>query len=72
MFLKDYSQETYVEITNYYSEVMDKIYYTLIKTYVKETAKLLDERMNKYDLIVFDETMKPKHHNFTNNALEFI
>jgi len=35
--LKDNSQETYVELTNCYSEIMDKVYYQLLKTYMKET-----------------------------------
>lgn len=72
IFLKEYSQETYVELTNYYAEVMDQIYYQLIKTYIKDTTKLAEERMSKYDLIVYDESMKSKQSTFTNNALEFI
>ena len=48
-FLKDHSQETFVELTNYYSDVMSKIYYYLVKTYVKETKKLIGERVTKTD-----------------------
>lgn len=33
VFLRENSQETYVEIQNIYSEIMDKIYFNLIKIY---------------------------------------
>jgi len=55
VFLRDNSQETYVEITNIYSEIMDKIYYQLFKTYVIESAKLVEERITKNDLIIIDD-----------------
>lgn len=57
-FLKEHSQETFVELTNYYSEVMSKIYYHLIKTYIKESKKLIEDRITKHHLIV-NEDIKP-------------
>ena len=57
-FLKEHSQETFVELTNYYSEVMNKIYFHLIKTYIKESKKLIVERVTKNDIIV-KEDAKP-------------
>lgn len=56
--MREQSQETFVELTNYYSEVMNKIYTHLIKTYVKETKKLIHERVTKHDLIVVED-IKP-------------
>ncbi len=61
-FLKDHSQETFVELTNYYSEVMAKIYYYLIKTYIKETKKLIGDRITKSDMIVVED-IKPSQQN---------
>jgi hypothetical protein len=55
VFLKEHSQETFVEITNYYSDVMSKIYFHLIKTYTKESKKLIFERITKHNLIVFGD-----------------
>lgn len=48
-----------MELTNYYTEVMNKIYYHLIKTYIKESKKLIEERLTKYDLIVIED-FKPQ------------
>jgi hypothetical protein len=55
VFLKEHSQETFVELTNYYAEVMQKIYYHLIKTYIKESKKLIEERITKNHLIVNED-----------------
>lgn len=52
IFIRTHSQETYVEVTNYYADVMDKVYHHLLKIYVKETSKLVDERITKNDLTV--------------------
>ena len=71
-FLKDHSQETFVELTNYYSEVMSKIYIHLIKTYIKESRKLIQETITKSNLIVVED-IKPVQNNKTiTNAFEFI
>jgi len=61
-FLRDHSQETFVELTNYYSEVMNKIYYHLIKTYIKETKKLIGDRISKNDMIIIED-IKPSQQN---------
>lgn len=60
IFLRENSQETYVEISNYYSEVMDKVYYNLIKTYIKDSAKIISERVGKNDLIIKEGQDKNK------------
>ena len=48
-----------MELTNYYSDVMNKIYYYMIKTYIKETKKLIEEIITKYDHIVYED-IKPE------------
>ena len=35
---------------------MDNVYINLLKTYIKETSKLVEERITKTDLIIQDET----------------
>jgi hypothetical protein len=34
---------------------MNKIYFNLIKVYIKESRKLIEERVTKYDLIVVED-----------------
>ena len=48
-----------MELTNYYSDVMNKIYYYMIKTYIKETKKLIEEIITKHDHIVCED-IKPE------------
>jgi hypothetical protein len=55
VFLRENSQETYVEIQNIYSEIMSKLYFNLIKIYVGDSSKLIEERITKADLIIVDE-----------------
>jgi hypothetical protein len=71
-FLKDHSQETFVELTNYYSEVMAKIYYYLIKTYIKETKKLIGDRITKSDMIVVEDIKPSQQNKALTQAFEFI
>ena len=37
---------------------MDKIYYHLLKTYIKESQKLVEERVSKNDMIILDDSMQ--------------
>lgn len=39
---------------------MDKVYFNLLKTYLKETAKLVEERISKSDLIIQEDNPKNK------------
>lgn len=71
-FLRDHSQETFVELTNYYSEVMNKIYYYLIKTYIKETKKLIGDRITKTDMIVVEDIKPSQQNKAITQAFEFI
>ena len=47
---------------------MDKVYYHLIKTYIQETSKLVEERVTKHDLIIQEES---KSKGGTGGSLEF-
>jgi len=71
-FLKQHSQETFVELTNYYSDVMNKIYYYMIKTYIKETKKLIEEIITKHDHIVCEDIKPEKSSKTLTQAFEFI
>jgi hypothetical protein len=42
-------------MSNYYSEVMDKVYYHILKTYIAETSKLVEEKLTKHDMIIQEE-----------------
>ncbi len=55
VFLREHSQETYVEVSNLYADIMDKIYYNLLKTYIIESSRLFEERITKNDFIVIDD-----------------
>ena len=72
IFLKEQSQETFVELTNYYSEVMSKIYYYMIKTYIKETKKLIDEVITKHDHIVCEDLKPEKSSKTLSSAFDFL
>lgn len=39
---------------------MDKVYYDILKTYLKETQKLVQERVSKNDLIILEDGQKAK------------
>ncbi len=51
---------------------MNKIYTHLIKTYVKETKKLINERVSKHDLIVNEDVKHEKNSKTLAQAFEFI
>lgn len=52
-----------MELTNYYADIMDKVYYYIIKTYVHDTQKLVEERLTRQDLIIREEHNKSKNSN---------
>ena len=41
MFLRNNHLETYIEITNIYAEIMESVYYSHLKQYFSDTAKLI-------------------------------
>ena len=40
-FLREYHVETYVELTNLYSAMMDEVYYSQLKQYFTDIAKMI-------------------------------
>jgi hypothetical protein len=40
-FLREHNMETYIELTNIYSEIMDGVYYGHLRQYSADTAKLI-------------------------------
>ena len=55
IFLREHSQEQYVEVTNQYSEYMSKRYYTEMRDYSNNIAKLVQEKITKNDMVIIDE-----------------
>ncbi len=55
VFLWVNHQESYVNLTNQYAEFMCRRYYSELKTYSSETAKLVEEKISKNDVVVVDE-----------------
>lgn len=51
---------------------MNKIYYYLIKTYVKETKKLIGDRITKSDMIVVEDIKPTQQNKAITQAFEFI
>ena len=52
-FLKEFNQETYLEISQTYSKLLSKVYANNFKAYIDDLSKLLDERFNqRYILFV--------------------
>jgi len=62
VFVRDHHQETYVELTNLYSEVLDQIYYTMLRQYFKDTTKLVQEKIQRQDLL-FSANEKQREEN---------
>jgi vacuolar protein sorting-associated protein 52 len=54
-FLRNHSQEKYVELTNSYADYMSKRYYHDLRDYCIETAKLVQEKITKNDVVIIDE-----------------
>lgn len=50
-FLREYHVETYVELSNLYSSMMDEVYYTQLKQYFADTAKLIRPVPKSSDLL---------------------
>lgn len=42
-FLKIHHVESYVELTEFYAEMMDHLYYKLLRNYFKDTSKLIQK-----------------------------
>jgi hypothetical protein len=51
---------------------MNKIYYHLIKTYIKETKKLIGDRISKNDMIIIEDIKPSQQNKAITQAFEFI
>ena len=54
IFLRNHSQDKYVEITGQYADYMAKRYYYDLKDYLVESAKLIQEKITKQDVVIID------------------
>jgi hypothetical protein len=50
-FLRANHLETYVELTTYYAELMEQVYYKHLRGYFKDTAKLIQKAPRSTDFI---------------------
>jgi vacuolar protein sorting-associated protein 52 len=52
VFLREFHSETYVELTTLYSAMMDEVYYSQLKQYFTDTAKLIRPIPKSSDLLM--------------------
>ena len=57
VFLRTHNQGIYFEITNYYSELMNKLYLFSFKTYISDIHKVHQEIVVKNDSMIVDEEL---------------
>ena len=50
-FLREHSMDTYIELTNIYAEIMDHVYYSHLRQYFTDTAKLIKKAAKGTDLL---------------------
>jgi hypothetical protein len=51
---------------------MSKIYFHLIKTYVKESKKLVEDRLSKHDMVVIEDIKPAQSGKSLQSAFEYI
>ena len=51
VFLRNHNQYSYVKLTSTYSETMRKVYLYLLKSYITDSAKLVQEVVGSGDVI---------------------
>ena len=54
-FLREHNMETYIELTNIYSEIMDTVYYGHLRQYYNDTAKLIQKVQKGSELLFSDK-----------------
>ena len=54
-FVRNNHAETYLELTNMYAEQRCRKYYAVLKAYMYETSKLVEEKISKADTVIIDE-----------------
>ncbi len=57
-FLKKHSILMFQELIKIYISLMEKIYYTLSSKYISELNKLINDKSNKFSLIVTEDLNK--------------
>lgn len=65
-FLKEHSQDTYIELTQNYSKLLSKVYYNNFKTYIDDLSKLLENGYNQEYNIFPESQLVFKMQNFPN------
>lgn len=65
-FLREHNMETYIELTNIYSE-MDTVYYGHLRTYYGDTAKLI-QKVSKGNELLFSDKVAVNSKDEVNNA----
>ena len=61
VFLREASQETYVEVCMTYTETLSQVYLYHFKVYLASLKKLIKDTTSKHDVVVSDAT-DPKNH----------
>lgn len=60
-FLKEFNQDTYLEISQTYSKLLSKVYANNFKAYVDDLSKLLDERFSQRYVVFADNSAAYKN-----------
>ncbi len=55
-FLRSHAEVIFIEVSNYYGELMCSLYLNIFKSYISELGKLYAERVSKYESIIVDES----------------
>ena len=55
-FLINHAQGIFIEVSNYYCELMCGIYYNIFKLYISEVAKLYEEKIRKNESIIVEDS----------------
>jgi len=55
-FLMNHAQGIFIEVSNYYCDLMCGLYLNIFKSYITEISKLYDEKVTKYENIIVDES----------------
>jgi len=58
-FLREHHKETYLELTSVYAEIMDIVYYTQLRQYFNDTAKLIEKTPKGGELLFTDRASAP-------------
>eukprot|EP00826_Nyctotherus_ovalis_P001970 TRINITY_DN10372_c0_g4_i1.p1 TRINITY_DN10372_c0_g4~~TRINITY_DN10372_c0_g4_i1.p1 ORF type:complete len:478 (+),score=179.91 TRINITY_DN10372_c0_g4_i1:764-2197(+) len=71
-FLINHAQGIFIEVSNYYCELMCGIYYNIFRLYISEVSKLYEEKVRKNDTLIADDSEAAKKHSFDLTSRESI